>query len=338
VKLVNGRTVDVHGLDSELLDCLDDNIAALLRHHGVTDVRTPFACQWYFDFRAENADEDDDEYPLPVLKRRPIAEVINETTGFQLSTPDVKSGEEVRFCTELIGEGNPVIIQGDAYLMPWLPYYGREHMNHSFIVDSVDDGLLHVADAYYNKTQWGEAVPTRTTFPTDALRPLAESAETIGEAPFLVLERQGEPAPPDVAGLLRQNAEQIRDRLGERHLLTEFSRFYTRDIAAPDAAGRFTLACWLVARDRALHGRWLADLAATTHPPVDAGVVESFTERVVRPWQRAMEFSYVLERRVRAGRAAPTSTFELIEQEIEPVEVELAGRLLDGGPVQRATA
>jgi hypothetical protein len=328
VKLVNGPAVDVNGLDSELLDCLDDNIAALLRHHGVADVRTPFACQWYFDFPAENADEGDDEYPLPILKRRPIAEVINEKTGFELSTPDVTSGEEARFCADLIGEGNPVIVQGDAYLMPWLPYYGRQHMNHSFIVETVEDDLLHVADAYYNKTQWGEAAPTRTAVPAAALRPLAESAVAAGEPPFLVLERQGEPVRLDVPGLVRKNAEQIRSQLGERRLLTEFSRFYARDITAPGAAGRFTLACWLVARDRALHGRWLADLAAAPGSPVDAGVGESFTERVVRPWQRAMEFSYVLERRVRAGRAAPHSTFELIEQEIEPAEVELAGRLL----------
>lgn len=41
-------------VDSAYLDCLNDNLAVLLLHVGVADVRTPFACQWYFDFDPEH--------------------------------------------------------------------------------------------------------------------------------------------------------------------------------------------------------------------------------------------------------------------------------------------
>lgn len=331
----NVSPVDVHGEDSDLLDCLDDNIAALLRHQGLKDARTPFALQWYFDFQAGK----NGGFPLPALKRRPIKDVLIETTGYELSTPDA-GDDATRRCADLVSEGNPVIVQGDAYLMPWLPYYGRQHMNHSFIVEAVDDGLLQVADAYYNQTPWGEAAPTRTVLPAYALGALTDSAQASGEAPFVVLKRRAEPAPPDLAGLLRQDAAGIRRQLGERHRLTEFSRFYAGSITEPGAAAQFTLACWLIARDRGLHGRWLDGLpaepqpgaesgpAASPGPAAGPGFAEAFAERVVQPWQRAMQFSYVLQRRVEAGRAAPEAVFALIEQEIEPAETELAERLL----------
>ena len=320
------RPVDIHGLDNDLLDCLDDNIAALLRHHGVADVRSPFGCQWFFGFPPP-APQQDGRFPLPVLRHQPLSGILAAGTGFRLATPDVDAGGEERFCAEMLGDGRPVIVQGDAFLMPWLPYYGRQHMNHSFIVEAAGDGVLTVADAYYNKTEWGEAAPARTVLPSGALQPLAETARAAGEPPFLMLEPDGEPRPLDVAGVLRQNTEQIRFQLGERKLMTAFSRHYADAITAPGAAERFSLACWLIARDRALHARWLGDLAAAANPEVDTGFAEAFTERVAAPWQQAVRFSYLLQRRIQAGKAAPDSAFRQIEHEIEPAEIEMAGLL-----------
>lgn len=322
--------VDVYGEDSDLLDCLDDNVAALLRQHDVKDSRTPFALQWYFDFAAGGPGATAGEsrmLPLPILRRRPISEVLKETTGYELATPET-GDDAVRRCADLLAAGSAVIVQGDAYLMPWLPYYGRQHMNHSFIVEGMGDGLLEVADAYYNQTPWGEAVPTRTVLAADALGPLAESARASGEAPFIVLEHRGEPGPIDLPGLLREDAALIRRQLGERHRLAAFGSFYADAIAAPGAAAQFTLACWLITRDRGLHGRWLDGLAGGTGQTVGPAFADAFRERVVQPWQRAMQFSYVLERRVAAGRAAPGAVFDLITQEIEPAETELAERFL----------
>lgn len=320
------RQVDVDGLDNDLLDCLDDNIAALLRHQGVADVRTPFGCQWFFGFPPPDPRQDG-PFPLPALRNQPLSGILAAGTGFRLATPDVDAGGEERFCAEMLGDGRPVIVQGDAFLMPWLPYYGRQHMNHSFIVEAAGDGVLGIADAYCNKTEWGEAAPTRTVIPSGALQPLAETARAAGEPPFLMLEPDGDPRPLDVAGVLRQNAGQIRRQLGERKLMTAFSRHYADAITAPGAAERFSLACWLIARDRALHARWLGDLAAAANPELDAGFADAFTERVAAPWQQAVRFSYLLQRRVQAGKAAPDSAFAQIEGEIEPAEIEVAGLL-----------
>jgi hypothetical protein len=66
-------------VDSADLDCVSDNVALLLAHAGVDDVRTPFALDWRFDLR-DGADG------LPRLDLPPagLPQLLAERTGFTL--------------------------------------------------------------------------------------------------------------------------------------------------------------------------------------------------------------------------------------------------------------
>lgn len=48
---------------------------------------------------------------------------------------------------------------GDAFDMPWLPYFGQAHMPHSFLVQASAGSSALVVDAYDNQTEWGAASP-----------------------------------------------------------------------------------------------------------------------------------------------------------------------------------
>jgi hypothetical protein len=51
-------------------------------------------------------------------------------------------------------------VVGDAFDMPWLPYFGRAHMPHSFLVAARPGKPTPiVVDAYDNHTEWGAAEP-----------------------------------------------------------------------------------------------------------------------------------------------------------------------------------
>lgn len=307
-------------VDSAYLDCLNDNLAVLLDHLGVADVRTPFACQWYFDFDA------DDRAGMPILERVPVEELIRRQTGCAIQRFRFDGSPFAQACDVLVQSGRPVVIFGDAYFAPWLPYFGHEHMEHSFIVDGISDDkrLLHVVDAYYNRTEWGEALPTETYLPASALECIVQALDTPNAGSFLALVVEGRPQALDLAALLRNNAEQILAQVRDRELIRRFSRHYAARLDDVAAVKRFTLACWLVARTRALHGLWLADLARDHPGLLDAQFPELFAQDVVAPWQRVSEFAYILFRRVSQGRRAPDACFGMLEQTVHPNEVRAA--------------
>ena len=319
--------VDVKGLDSDYLDCINDNLAALLRHHGAKDVRTPFACQWHMDFDEKNGD-----LPLPGLERVPVAGLIVEQTGLEFVAPTDQGGDPVATCAAAVARGQPVLAVGDAFMMPWQPYFGRQHMDHSFVVDGVseDRELLHIADAYQNKTQWGEARPGTTWLPAMGLAPILESSDGWQGGHLFVVEQSDEsPGEVDHRALVAANAKHVLDELREGRVLRRFSGFYAERADDLQAVRQFTLACWLVARARALHGLWLRDLSQRPEAVVDERTAADYDERVTQPWKRVTEFSYVMERRAGAGKAPPRSAFELLEGDVEAGEIAVAERLAE---------
>jgi amino acid adenylation domain-containing protein len=312
--------VDVLGLDSAQLDCFDDNLQALLRHHGAADVRSPFASQWHFAF--------DEGRPrgLPGVVRTPVVDAIREATGWALQALPATPGDAAAACVVELDRGRPVLAIGDAYAMPWLPYCGHEHMDHSFIVDGVSatGDRLTIADAYTNKTSWGEATPGRAELPAGDIEAVLDGSDGWRGGWLHVLERRGPgagPQPPRAA--IRANATALLTELRERAALQRFHAFHAARVDDLAGVRDFTLACWIVARSRAAHALWLADVAGD----VLAG---EYRERVASAWQRAMEFSYLMERRVRAGRPAPRSALDMVEQ-AGAAEIDLAERLVAGG-------
>lgn len=310
-------------VDSAYLDCLNDNLAVLLLHAGVADVRTPFACQWHFDVDPERPEE------TLAVERTPAEALVREQTGCALEWRQFEDDQFMAVIAPLVRDRRPALIIGDAYFTPWLPYFGREHMEHSFIIDGVSDDqrLLHVVDAYANKTEWGEATPTESYLPSMALERVIRALDTARAGSYLTVERVAPPPPLDLAGLLRGNAAQILASLRERDLLGRFSRHYADRASDAAAIKRFVLDCWLIARSRAIHGLWLADVARERPDLLDAALAGAFAREVVAPWQRVNEFAYILFRRVSLGRAAPDACFRMLEQTIQPNEIRIAEQL-----------
>jgi Butirosin biosynthesis protein H, N-terminal len=279
-------------VDSADLDCVCDNVALLLAHAGVEDVRTPFAIDWRFDLVAGSEG-------LPRLDLPPAAlpELLAERTGFTLEWRPVGALDEaVADWRAALNRGEPVLVVGDAYDLPWVPYHGQKHLRHGFVVEGIEDGIAHVADAYDNVTQWGRAEPLATTLPVEDL------AAALREGEWTLLRRVGTAAPVDVGERLAANAAAI--------LVAEADGSYRRFLEAhrePDepSLDNLTLQTWLLARNRALHGRWLGDQAAALAALGLADLPERFEAEIVAAWRRAAETSYMALRRVSAGRRPP---------------------------------
>lgn len=316
------RPLSYERVDSALLDCIDDNLAVLLGHTGVEDVRTPFACQWHFAFDPEGA------RPLR-LARTPVEELIARHSGARIVTGTLDARPLAETCAAHAAAGTPLLLFGDAFLMPWLPYFAREHMEHSFIVDGAsDDGLfVHVVDAYANRTAWGEAAPVQTELHVLGLERMVRDLESAHAGTWRTVERAEVESPWDVPALLRENAAAILRTVGEERQVERFSRHYAERAGDAEALGPFVLACWLAARARALHGLWLADVARERPHLLSEEIARRYAEEVAAPWQRASEFAYVMLRRVSQGKAAPDVCFRILEQTVAPGEVRCAQAL-----------
>jgi hypothetical protein len=310
---VSGRCAPLlDRVDSANLDCVSDNVALLLAHAGVADVRTPFALDWRFDLR-ERADG------LPRLDLPPagLPELLAERTGFTLEWQPVGPlATAVAEWREALAAGEPVLVVGDAFDLPWVPYHGHKHLDHGFVLEGLEDGVAHIVDAYDNVTQWGRAEPLATTVLVDDLTAALEGGR------WTLLTQVGDPTPLDVAERLAENAAAI--------LEAERDGSYRRFVEAhrePDerTLDNLTLQTWLLARNRSLHARWLADQEGL------GDLAERFETQVVAPWRRAAETAYMALRRVSAGRQPPPAAFQAAEAAVA-AEPALAAELL---PVAR---
>ncbi|MEH0935382.1 BtrH N-terminal domain-containing protein [Micromonospora psammae] len=286
---------------------MSDALAVLLAARGVPDVGDVFARDWRFDLRDTPADPAQVALPADDQDDR-LARRTGWRPRWTVTDPATAAGS---WRAALQG-GTPVAVVGDAYHLPWLPYHGREHMEHGFVVDGLGtDGTVHVVDPYENATEWGRAAPTATRVSLDTLAPALPGGR------WAVLVPTGTTSTP------RAPRAQIAANVAAVRRAAD-NGAYERFVDGHAPAGRaelenLTLQTWLLARDRSLHARWLADLPADA---VDAGFVARFAD-IERGWRRAMESAYVALRRVRGGRRAPGAALDALRS-VTAAEVELA--------------
>lgn len=179
----------------------------------------------------------------------------------------------------------PLYVVADAYHLPWVPYHGTKHVEHSFLVDDGGDTLL-ISDAYHNDTQWGRARPLRLPYRREdfaaLFKALPDGAETVRFTPRPL---GAPPGPGHVPGPPPQ-----------------YLRGYAEHPDRRAALEAFTLETWLLARARRLHAAHLEERRG-------AGLPEPVREHLQR-WDGLVEHAYLAFRRVDRGRAEPPGLFE----------------------------
>ena len=315
-------------VDGAYLDCVCDDLALLLAARHVTNLRAVFGQDWRFGIVEEGT-------ALPRLDLPPADadELIAQRTGWrprwrQACSPERDAAD---WCAEL-SAGNPVLVVGDAYHLPWLPYAGHEHMVHGFVVDGLswDDGALtvHVTDPYDNMTQWGPAQPVTVRQELSSLGPgLAGGRWAVLVAAGQAWQADpGEQVAANAAGIISAAEDGTYQRFIDAH-----------DRPGVEAARSLSLATWLLARNRALHARWLATLPDWQLP---GSLAVRFESEISEGWRRAREMCYIALRRVLDGRAAPPAAIRSVRQ-VAAAERSLAESMLPGAerrPVSKKPA
>jgi hypothetical protein len=318
--------------DTELLDCLAVNLAVLLAWHGAADVRTPFAARWRFRLRDDAAGGSRLDLPP-----QDLAEDLRELAGWELRwRPAANLAGQLPAWASSCDEDQPVLVVADAFDMPWVPYAGHEHMEHSFIVAAVDRGCLTITDGYANTTEWGAAQPvTATVGPAEIASLLAGAGRWSAPRQVGLPAAAGcarSLAPTTIARLVRESADEICTA----HEAGRYE-FFLRQAATLAQAGDLApvaVDSWLLARSRRLHARWLDKDAAACVPVT---LRQDFGASVAAAWTRAAEISYIGLRRARSGRAVPPAVIDCLRQACS-AEHDLARVIRDGSRPDAVTA
>jgi len=291
----------IERLEAAALDCIQTGLAALAdRYHGagahlVLGARLGFLA-------------------TPVPGRPPRVE---PSTDQRLAEADELAGLRVAECRDGLDgpalrrfAAGPLYVVADAFDMPWTPYRGQRHMDHSVLLVPAGDEFA-VVDPYHNDTQWGPARPGVWRLAAAGLdaaveggasamvvvagrRPVLDAAKVLG-GNAAVLAAAG----PDVARYLAAAREAL-DRVDEME--------------------RLVLDVWVLGRSRLLHAAWLA-----TVPGLPAPLLAAARSRA-EDWLRLAAQSYVGVRRLQRGSALPPSVIQRLAELLDG-DAELAEQL-----------
>ncbi|ANS70541.1 hypothetical protein SLINC_8317 [Streptomyces lincolnensis] len=256
------RTAIPESVRTELLDCIQVNLAVPAdRWHGP---RTHLALGAALRFRPRaRPDELPSVEPLPGEQIEDACArlgLVVTRTADDLAGPDIAA----------LADNGSVYAVGDAYDMPWLPYAGKQHMLHSFLVERGDREAV-VTDAYRNETRWGTAVPGqfRTRWEelpavryARVIRPAADGPSALG--PTLEL---GDPTTYLAAF----------EHCPDQHRAVE----------------QLTVETWLLTRSRRLHAAFRAQREQTED--------NSRVREHLRRWDDLAAHAFISLRRLRRG-------------------------------------
>ncbi|MGW2640674.1 acyl carrier protein [Streptomyces sp. NPDC001348] len=262
-----------------LLDCLQANLAVLAdRHHG-PDTHLRLGAVLRFAPAPHGPGGLPTVEPTVAGQLAAAEELLGLTVDEQGTRPPGTAPD---------GAADPAYVVADAFHLPWVPYHGHKHVEHSFLVEPGADGVT-VTDAYHNDTEWGPARPLRQVYAPGRLDALL--AELPADTVTVRLSaRPPGPAPTPVH-------EPADDTAVDAYL-----RAYAGHEDRVLALERFTLETWLLARARHLHAAYAAHLAD--------GAQDEAVRAHLAQWDGVVEHTYLAYRRVARGRAEPAGLFE----------------------------
>ncbi|MFC5744454.1 hypothetical protein [Actinomadura rugatobispora] len=304
------------GLDSRLLDCWEVTLAMSLLARGRRDVRSVLGSQWWFAF-------DPGGEGAPRLDFEPVDDRCAALAGLRPHTGRPGPGRLAETCRTALDRGESPMVVTDAYLLPWCPYAGRKHVEHSFAVTAAGEEL-RVVDGYDNRTEWGDARPLEAVVDRDLLAVLE------GDPATRVVTLR--PVPPTAAidrtALFQANIAALADGNGFASY-RPFAEHYCHAGVEVGDFEAFCEACWTIERRRGLYATWLDDLAAEPGGGAAeaAEVAARFRAEIVPRWAEVNRFAYLALRRMRAGRRPNDSLAGLVEA-AAAAEAALAAELV----------
>ncbi|MGI5439236.1 acyl carrier protein [Streptomyces shenzhenensis] len=250
--------------DTHLFDCVQVNLAAVAeRWHGPgTGSRLGALLRF-----APSPGPDG----LPTVESSPPVqfELAERALGLV-----VRPARHVRIEDLTPGEG--CFVLADAHHLPWVPYHGRQHIEHSFLLVARDTETFTVEDHYDNETPWGSARPGTWRLSRDLLPGLPDCTLAVQLSPGTL--------PKDPGPRLERAADP-----------QTYARAYAEHPDRAAALRQLTLETWLLARSRGLHAAYLAR----------RGRAEPRVADQVAAWRALAEQAFLASRRVARGRPEP---------------------------------
>lgn len=260
-------SISLDGIAPELFDCLQVNLALLAEHHHGRDTgcrlgtSLTFAPRW-------------DVGSLPTVAPSIAQHLDAANRWLGLAVAQVSRAAGAQF-VEIVSDGAVRFCVADAFELPWLPSFGRQHAEHGFLIERCDDAWI-ATDAYRNRTPWGEAEPGRW-------RVQLNDVHSFGEVEVEVVTLV--PAP------LAPRPSTVSVDLGA---VSEYVEAFASCADQTAAVEALTLETWLLVRSRHLHAAARRARGLTCEPAELAHL-----ER----WETLAEQAYIAFRRAARGQA-----------------------------------
>lgn len=291
------------GLRADALDCLQANLAVVADlHHGEG---AHLALGAPLRFLAADG-------PWATAVVAPSLDQRLAEAGELLGLRVVQRWDDLdgRRLRELAQQHELLYVVADAYSLDWVPYAGRLHIEHSFLLIGSERSCL-VIDAYSNATQWGNARPGVWQLEASELDACVPAACAIALAadrlPML-----------DRAAVLHANARGLAAAVPA---IDDYVAAVRRWRADPDAIARLVLDVWVLGRARGLHAAWLATADQSS------GAGSAAAARQAQAWLALTAQSYVAMRRSQRGGSLPDAVIDELARLLHE-DVALAQRLV----------
>jgi hypothetical protein len=297
MSVANGWADVLGGIDAAAMDCVDVNLAVLADacHGPGTCLRLGSALRFSPKVRSDR---------LPTVEPGLEQRFSRAASLLGLVVKERWPGTAPGSLLALARENKPaaLLVVGDAAALAWTPYYGRQSMDHTFLLAaSAETSEFWLIDAYHNDTEWGRARPS-----TDCLSS-GDLLQAIGAATFEVVRLE----PTAVPAISTRAALAATREHFEAPFMEPARDAYVaayRNGPQPGALAQLTLETWLLARERRLQAGWLA----AAGPDVAPDALRSASEHA-SSWSGLAEHAYISLHRARLGRTVPAGLYDRLD-------------------------
>ncbi len=271
----NAQCRPADDLEADLFDCLEVNLAIVADgYHGAG---TGLALGAVLDHEMREG-----PHGLPTIERSLGSQLWRAETAIGVIATSHRRVPLVGLA-DAVPPGATAYVVADAFVLPWLPYYGRVHLPHSFLAERVPGGW-HIIDGYDNRTRWGAATPGCWRLSElDRGDRSACDVLTLTAAPLAAVEPACVIDGADVGTYVAAYAGRAEQAITWKQLATE---------------------TWLLSRARRLHMRARARVEWQATP--------SETEHM-NAWADLAGQAYLASRRAQQGKPVPSGILAKLE-------------------------